>query len=77
MGVFIAYACRGTVDVCRLLQSGPVYHPLQHILPFALPEDVEPPAPGKRVLTYEFPCFNQTVEAFLVVEPSYGDDPFA
>ena len=76
MGVFIAYACRGTVDVCRLLQSGPVYHPLQHIVPFALPEDVEPPAAIFVRLPHQLPCLNQTVEAFLVVEPSYGDDPF-
>ena len=75
--VFVADLFCRLVEVHGVLQAPLVDHPLQHLPPFALSEDVELPVVERRVPLYDVPGADEAVEAFLIVQASHGDHPLA
>ena len=71
-GVFFKDAVGRGVDPGGILDAEPDNLVLEHLLPFALAEDVQPPGPAQRFRDQR-PGVQQAVEALLVVQAADGD----
>ena len=77
MIVFIVNVFHWAIESDAVLYPKSLNPSLQHLPPFSLSENVQPPVSEPSVFLNYSPGINQSVKAFLIVQTPYGDDSFS